>query len=128
MKTMEQISREAIDKHYGLGTPWGEPNEFGEEGFTRAQAESDIDSDDIRAVIEDALRADRSQRAAAVNKTASVAELIEAYEAFDGDVDGFISAWDDYITGKDTPCPRDPAGIHDALDGAPCPQCHDVNR
>lgn len=61
IKTPEQISREVIDANYGIGTEWGEPNRFGEEGFTRAQAESDIDSDDIRRLIEQAINADRAQ-------------------------------------------------------------------
>ncbi|HAN25824.1 MAG: hypothetical protein CMH36_10000 [Microbacterium sp.] len=62
IKTPEQIAREVIERNYGLGTDWEEPNEYGEEGFTRAQAESDIDADDIRALIEQGIAADREQR------------------------------------------------------------------
>lgn len=61
IKTPEQIGREVIDANYGIGTEWEEPNQFGEEGFTRAQAESDIDADDIRLLIEQAVNADRAQ-------------------------------------------------------------------
>ena len=62
IKTPEQIAREVIERNYGLGTDWEEPNEYGEGGFTRAQAESDIDADDIRALIEQGIAADREQR------------------------------------------------------------------
>ncbi len=61
IKPPEQISREVIDAHYGIGTEWEEPNQFGEEGFTRAQAESDIEADDIRLLIEQAINTDRAQ-------------------------------------------------------------------
>lgn len=61
MRTPEQISHDVIDANYGIGTDWEEPNPFGEEGFTRAQAESDINADDIRELIEEAIRADRAQ-------------------------------------------------------------------
>lgn len=61
MKTPEQIGRDVIESEYGIGTDWEEPNEFGEAGFTRAQAETDIDSDDIRRLIEKAIWADRAQ-------------------------------------------------------------------
>lgn len=57
------LAREAMDRSYGIGTDWEEPNEHGEEGFTRAQAESDIDADEIIAVIASAIEADRAQRA-----------------------------------------------------------------
>ena len=56
------LAREAMDRVYGIGTDWEEPNEHGEEGFTRAQAESDIDADEILAVIVSAIEADRAQQ------------------------------------------------------------------
>jgi len=56
------IGREVIDRHYGIGTEWEEPNEYGEEGFTRAQAETEIEADDIRLLIEEGIREDRRQR------------------------------------------------------------------
>ncbi|WP_026820027.1 hypothetical protein [Arthrobacter castelli] len=138
MKTPEQLSREVIDAHYGVGTEWEEPNQHGEENFTRAQAESDIDADDIRLLIEEAVEADRQQIRKSLDTfdavpgfrpfpLATVDALIEAYEAFDGDVDGFISAWNDYTAGLDFPCPEDPAGIHDVTYGS-CDQCGDKNR
>lgn len=61
-KTPEIIGREVIDRHYGIGTEWEEPNEYGEEGFTRAQAETEIEADDIRLLIEEGIREDRRQR------------------------------------------------------------------
>lgn len=63
MKTPEQIGREVIEANYGIGTEWEEPNQYGEEGFTRAQVESDIDADDVRLLIEQGINADREQRA-----------------------------------------------------------------
>jgi hypothetical protein len=62
VKTAEQIGREVIEANYGIGSPWEEPNAYGEEGFTRAQAESDIGADEIRGLIVAAIEADRAQR------------------------------------------------------------------
>lgn len=62
MKTPDLIAREAMDKHYGIGTDWEEPNQYGEEGFTRAQAETEIDADTILGIIREAIEADRAQR------------------------------------------------------------------
>lgn len=78
MKTPDQIAREVIEANYGIGTDWEEPNEHGEEGFTRAQAESDIDADEIRGLITAALDADRAQRAipAEPSLAAIAAELV----------------------------------------------------
>lgn len=64
MKTPEQIRREVMDAAYGIGTQWEEPNDDGEAGFDRAQAESDIDADEIGQLIEQAIRIDRAQQAA----------------------------------------------------------------
>lgn len=77
-KSPDLIAREAMDNHYGIGTEWEEPNAYGEEGFTRAQAESDIEADDILAIIREAIEADRAQRAEPVHATAD-----------DWEVDGF---------------------------------------
>lgn len=138
LKTPNQLGREVIDAHYGIGSDWEEPNEHGEEGFTRAQAESDIDTGDIHDLIAEAVEADREQIRQALQHPqavpgfrpfplATVDALIEAYEAFDGDVDGFISSWNDYTAGLDFPCPSDPAGIHEVTH-ASCDQCGDKNR
>lgn len=75
MKTPEQIGRQVIDNHYGIGTEWEEPNQFGEEGFTRAQAESDIDADDVRLLIEEGIEADRAQIASALQGTTAVPDI-----------------------------------------------------
>lgn len=61
MKNPEQLAREAMDRKFGLGTPWEEPNEDGDEGFVRAMAEGDLDADDLLAVISSAIEADRAQ-------------------------------------------------------------------
>lgn len=78
MKTSDLIAREAMDKRYGIGTDWEEPNEYGEEGFTRAQAESDIGADEILGVIREAIEADRAQRAGRL-------EDLHAYDYTDPD-------------------------------------------
>ncbi|MFT4284292.1 MAG: hypothetical protein QM598_05600 [Protaetiibacter sp.] len=54
---------------------------------------------------------------------------LAAWEAFDGDVDGFLSAWVSYLTGADNPCPDDPsgAGLHYVTDGS-CNYCGSKNR
>lgn len=61
IKSPAQLSQDVIEANYGVGTDWEEPNEYGEAGFTRAQAESDISADDVRKLIEDAIAADRRQ-------------------------------------------------------------------
>lgn len=65
------LAREAMDRVYGLGTDWEEPNEHGEEGFTRAQAETDIDADHILPIIADAIVADRAQHRRAAHGVAT---------------------------------------------------------
>lgn len=70
MKSSELIAREVIEANYGLDTAWEEPNEHGEAGFTRAQAESDIDSDEIRALIEQGIERDRAR----TGRTSATAE------------------------------------------------------
>lgn len=138
LKSPEQLGREAIEKNYGVGSDWEEPNQYGEEGFTRAQAESDIDADEIRGLIEEAITADRAQLRAALEQPhavpgfrpyplATVDALIDAYDSFDGDVAVFVDAWNDYTAGLDFPCPKHPAGIHQVADGS-CDLCGDKNR
>jgi hypothetical protein len=75
VKTPEQIACEVIDAHYDIGTEWEGPNRFDEKGFTRAQAESDIDTDDVRRLIEEGIRADRAQRASASQGAPQAAEV-----------------------------------------------------
>lgn len=141
LKTPEQLGREAIDNHYGIGTEWEEPNQYGEEGFTRAQAESDIDADDIRLLIEEAVKADRQQICRAMESSeavpdlrsfprASVSALIDAYAEWDDEVDTFTVAWENYTAGIDFPCPEHPAGIHSTylVDDGSCDFCGDKNR
>ena len=76
IKTPEQLSQDVIEANYGIGTDWEEPNTYGEAGFTRAQAESDISADDVRKLIEDAIAADRRQMTTPVpTKDQILAEL-----------------------------------------------------
>lgn len=141
MKTPEQIGREVIDAHFGIGTVWEEPNEHGEEGFTRAQAETDIDADDIRGLIEEGIRLSREQIRVALRgpepipgvrefPRASVNQLIEAYEHWQGEMDTFVHVWEAYLAGDDFPCPDGPAGIHSTYlaDDGSCDYCGDKNR
>ncbi|WP_394941160.1 hypothetical protein [Psychromicrobium sp. YIM B11713] len=141
MKTPEQIGREVIDSHYGIGTDWEEPNDRGEEGFTRAQAESDIDAHDICELIEEGIAKDHAQLREALHSSdavpgirlfsrTSVSALIDAYVEWDGEVDTFVLAWENYTAGLDFPCPQNPAGIHSTYltyDGS-CDFCGDKNR
>lgn len=71
-------AHEVLDDHYGVGTSWEEPNEHGEAGFTRAQVETIIDSDDIATLIAEGITRDRAKRATAlpVTPTAPAAEVI----------------------------------------------------
>lgn len=57
----EQIAERVLDAHYGDDSDWAEENHFGERGFTRAQAESDIDRSDIAALITEAVTIDRTE-------------------------------------------------------------------
>lgn len=61
-----------------------------------------------------------------VNNTAQ--SIVEAWEAFDGDdVSTFFLAWDRYISGEDTPCPKSSDGIHQ-VDSGSCDLCGSKNR
>lgn len=58
MRPPRSVAQETMESAYGPGSDWAEPNQFGESGFTRAQAESDIGADDIMALIEAAIELD----------------------------------------------------------------------
>lgn len=90
MKTTEQIGREVIEANYGINTEWGQPNEFGEQGFTRAQAESDIDSDEILGLIESAIQLDRDQRI-------QVGDIVEHIDHPELDPRQVIAVGDDWL-------------------------------
>lgn len=147
LKTPEQLAREAIDHKYGLGTRWEQPDEEGREGFARAQAEAfadtgeHIEADEIRRLIEFAIAADRRQIAQALEghgpvpgirafARPSVSQLIDAYAAWDGEVDTFVAVWDACFAGTEFPCPAHPAGIHTTylVDDGSCDGCGDKNR
>lgn len=147
LKTPEQLAREAIDARYGIGTRWEEPDDEGREGLARAQAETlaetgeSIDADDLRTMLQDAVQRDRRQvvRALASHDSvpgvrpfqrAAVSALIDAYAEWDGEVDTFVLAWENFTAGLDFPCPEHPSGIHStylAADGS-CDYCGDKNR
>ncbi|RZT66372.1 hypothetical protein [Leucobacter luti] len=65
--------------------------------------------------------------------SAPVSSLIDAYAAYNGEVDTFVLAWGRYTAGQDFPCPEEPSGIHSdyysnsAADGS-CDYCGDRNR
>lgn len=61
-KTPTQVAEDVMNASYGPGSNWSEPNEFDETGFTRAQAESDIDTEEILGLIQKAIEVDRAQR------------------------------------------------------------------
>lgn len=146
-KTPEQVAREAIDRAYGIGSPWEEPDDEGREGFARAQAQTlaetgeFIEADDVRRLIRSAIEADRRQLAKALEESGpvpgnrsfarpSVSELIDAYAAWDGEVDTFVLAWDNCFAGIEFPCPGHPAGVHSTylVDDGSCDYCGDKNR
>lgn len=98
MKDPELLAREAMDNHYGLGAEWEEPNQYGEDGFTRAQAESDIDADQILGIIQEAINVDRAQRQV---KYTHIDTMLAAWGEFEGDdVSTFIQEWTDRLNGE----------------------------
>ena len=77
-----------------------------------------------RKIAIKAIRADRQQLA----EDNLPRRMIEAYEAYDGqDVDAFIAAWTEYLTGADSPCPETADGLHEVTEGS-CDQCGSKNR
>lgn len=101
MKTPDEIASDIMNDHFEGDSPWAEPNEFGETGFTRAQAESDIDRGDIERLITAAIEADRAQRAMPVIE--ALAEALtergdqEALDAAKWLRDNEDEAWDGYV-------------------------------
>lgn len=133
MKSPNDIAHTVLDQHYGPDSEWAEENSYGEQGFTRAQAETDIDADEIATLIAEAIRSDRRQIANALRTETPVPDIrpyaptplhrmIDAYEHFDGDLDGFITAWEHHIAGQDEPCLAVAHGIHEYAH-ARCTEC-----
>lgn len=58
----EAVAETVIAARYGDGTAYATLNEYGESGLTLALARGDVDADDIRAMIAEAIAADRAQR------------------------------------------------------------------
>lgn len=60
--------------------------------------------------------------------TVTTNDILNAYDAFDGeDVGTFTGAWDDYLAGRDTPCPERADGLHQVTEGS-CDMCGSKNR
>lgn len=59
LKTPMRLAQETMLLHYGPRSRWHEPNQHGEQGFTRAQAELDIRSEDIEQLIAYGIELDR---------------------------------------------------------------------
>ena len=54
-------------------------------------------------------------------------DIIEAWEAFDGDdVSTFFLEWDGYLAGDDEPCGESADGLHQVSDGS-CDLCGSKN-
>lgn len=60
----------------------------------------------------------------------SLNDFIEAYEAWDGEVDTLVHFWELCFDGTEYPCPEHPAGIHSTylVDDGSCDGCGDKNR
>lgn len=58
-----EIATEVMAKHYGPDSNWCIRNEFDKRGFTLAQVETDIDHQDIVALIAEGIELDRAGRA-----------------------------------------------------------------
>lgn len=138
MRTPAEISDAVMDANYGAGSDWEEPNRYDESGFTRAQAESDIDRDEISGLIVQGVEKAREELRSALDGSAAVPgfreyplatvdALLDAYRVFDGDENDFVSAWNDYTAGKNFPCPAADDGLHEVVDGV-CQLCDDTNR
>lgn len=60
----------------------------------------------------------------------SISNMLDAYAQWDGEVDTFILAWENYLAGTDTPCPNEPSGVHSTylVDDGSCNYCGEKNR
>ena len=92
----------------------------------------------MQQVAETAIMADRLQVREALTKSDAIAgirsfplisanDLIEAYVAYDGEVDTFVHTWQGYIQDEDFPCPDSLDGLHYVTSGS-CDMCGDKNR
>lgn len=60
----------------------------------------------------------------------STEQLLDAYEMWDGEVDTFVLAWDNYLRGIDTVCIENSTGVHSTYlgDDSSCSYCGQKNR
>ncbi|MGP5288492.1 hypothetical protein ACTXL6_00355 [Brachybacterium tyrofermentans] len=126
LKPPEQIAREELPAYIGDSDT--------SDGF---------DHDDMWTFAVSVIRTDSAQLATALRGTAAVAglrpfpratvsALLDAYAKWDGEVDTFCLAWDNYTAGLDFPCPGIEHGVHSTYlvvvsDGS-CDFCGDKNR
>lgn len=80
-----------------------------------------------RAQIHEALQTGQAVPGIRTDAVPSVSALIDAYAAYDGEVDTFVHEWQGYFEGRDTPCPDSDDGLHYVTSGS-CDMCGDNNR
>lgn len=133
MKTPEQIIDEAITANYE------DPDST--DVLQDLLDQRTLDAGDVRSLAEASIQINNDQIAAALRGSdaisdirpfarASISQLIDAYAEWDGEVDTFVAAWENYTTGLDFPCPDIPHGVHSTYltDDGSCDFCGDKNR
>lgn len=116
------VATRAKLKELWMYSPWAGPSE-------RFDAERSFDAlfNRVDEALAEKLRDSGPVPGIRPYRLATVDELIDAYEAYDGDLGFFITAWNDYTAGHDFPCPESEDGIHYVTDGS-CDGCGDKNR
>jgi sugar phosphate isomerase/epimerase len=129
VRTIEQIAKEVGREHFAGYPSDKRPDDVAWKHLDQSFYE----------VAKEAARVARMELIAAVKgsepipgvrpfRLATADELIDAWDAFDGDnVSVFIDAWNAYTAGEDFACPESPDGLHDVSDGS-CNGCGDKNR
>lgn len=117
MKTIEQIAEGVLPEGALAGIGYGRDYEV-----AKRAAKATLDE------VAQALKSDQPIPGIRAYRLATVDELIDAWDAFDGDdVSTFIDAWNAYTAGEDFACPQSADGIHWVTDGS-CDNCGDKNR
>lgn len=123
-------------------SPLKTPAQIIDELWRRQHSQSaEACENEIRGLVIDAIEVDRQQISKALARPdtvpgfrpfplATVDALIDAYAEWDGEVDVFVDAWNNYTAGLDLPCPEHPSGIHSTylVDDGSCDFCGDKNR